>query len=1272
MVRWFWLLLCGLLATPLLAAGVEIIDLPETPDTRYDLSWELLAGSGAPSLTLEVERGGNGGYQLRLEKGTATWKQTGVSAPMPALSAPAAVAPNSRVLVTLKRRPDKVALLFDHRLVLCAPAPVLGGAKTTFGAVSNAQVANARYRNVDRQAFGDDFMRPLDAIAANNAAGWNEDSTWRVAYYTRDWPGEAKDPKLAGVRNPWLLTIFNTLKTSTNGFWLMYHGVGPSWVITDPKKVYPTWDSYYVQTSVRPEYDSTVGLIAGYQDNKNYLIFRWKGRDYTTTGATRPHAELVAMINGTPRVLGTATRGFDPTQWYTLRLNLDWQHVQVLIDGDVLIDAANPGMVEGRVGLYADTVKNPRRPPVDEVTANMYTTKDDKGNVTNDAADAMRTSSIVYFDDVRIGDLTAVPDLLLGGQYVTGGTGLWKRDGGLLTCTTPGRMIAGPASWEYDPTVGKTGVPHNRFTATTEVRIPTGGTAGLLLGLNKAGDGYAWTLTPGGQRLSTVQGGKVSATALDSSDIGLTPGEWARLSAVVEGPYLALYFNNQRVLEAYDAARAGSRCGIFANKKGAAFRPLSVSVPPEPDYRVRWHESFEMDRWLITWASAEADWYPAFTPPAAVTPGGPPNGGLPHATIGPAAPYPTETPGFYWHKGGHYGNVRITVPVSAATLNGQVLHLASNYDKVGGYQVKFIAAGDGGDALLTRAGQSLGQYHFKLSPSMRLVLSRQGGYLVLLAQQLDPTTSGNDLVVEREAVVFAYRDKKPLKAEMVGFEVTSPKLGAAKVVVESPRIQDTFESAPTHWLSESGVWAVMNRYSCQPQWNWYGGFGPNTPTVWNKNRLEGDQIFEAYMGVKMQFDNAPEEYARRYRDLNVTICADGSHLNSGYSVIRASKVGSANRTVTLLMRKDVVVASSTELAHLLPPQGQGHRQWFCTRIEKRGGEIKVFLDNKLAMTYNDPQPLPGGYAGIWTLNNGVMIGRVNVSAERMTLGMPRAAAPLALQEALAPQPTPKLVVNDIPVAIATFEAGLDGWKERPGFSGKLVRERTTDPVRGANTYLKVINAYPAGDCSVNVISQPIDLRATPLFDFDYCLDPGTLVNLYVRKDDFWYEFLFTGKEAQEDKVYTVPGRLAGAADGRWHHLSVNLGALLAAAVEKKTGVAPATLQATAILFADWSSSADARYFGFGGNSGGTVLRFDNAAFLPPAAPTMTVKWSAGDTPMTAWRVGNDLLPAGLATKETAETTVTLTLTKDARFLHLQGKTAAGWSPVLHLPLPALK
>ncbi len=130
-----------------------------------------------------------------------------------------------------------------------------------------------------------------------NPNSWVEDDTWKVAYYRKDNPGaDPHDPKTGkAMVTPWQLSIYNPL-TSANGFWFLYWGAGPSWVVANPTMSFPSWDQYFLEASVRTEYDSEVGIIAAYQDNKNYLLFRWRQRDYTPS--TAPKAELVAVIDG--------------------------------------------------------------------------------------------------------------------------------------------------------------------------------------------------------------------------------------------------------------------------------------------------------------------------------------------------------------------------------------------------------------------------------------------------------------------------------------------------------------------------------------------------------------------------------------------------------------------------------------------------------------------------------------------------------------------------------------------------------------------------------------------------------------------------------------------------------------------------------------------------------------------------------------------------------------------------------------------------------------
>ncbi|MHB9023738.1 MAG: hypothetical protein ACYC7E_06110 [Armatimonadota bacterium] len=1164
------------------AAIPEVIDLPETLDTHFDLTWEMRAASKpTQALRFVISAGSQQPqYLLTLDGSRACWQVKRNNSITPVAEAPLSPTPTAASLFTLKRRPDTIALLRDHRLLFAAPAPSLAGERLAVGPVpAGITLDEIRYHKIGRLLFGDDFMRP--EVLRNlsiDILKWVEDPTWEVAYYTIDSPGlHISEPQHRELRNPWRLSFFPSVQTTANGFWYLYTGAGPSWAVANPMMVYPSADRYFAQAAVKTEYDSEVGLIAAYQDNRNYLLFRWRQRE------SSPGAELIAVTNGTRTVLATGPQGFAPGQWYTLRLNLGWRRIQALVDGRVLLQAETSGCIEGRIGLYANGSATPRRPKLDDETATMYLTKDEKtGQLRNDAADELRSTSCIYFDDVRMGDWVGTDDLLTT-SYPKELTGRWSRRNGCDIAETPGQLLAGSTSW-------------SRYTFQSRVKLPVKGQAGLYFHLDGQGSGYLWLLTATGQQLYPVNRGR-RAAPIASSAPGISPGNFASLRIEADGPYIALYHGDRRVMEAYDPARKAGRCGLLALTPSVVFDAPAVTVTGLTPDRFKVHKGFEDDKWLSTWASAEADWYPATRPSSLVTPDG-----TPHAQAGNAAPLSTAVPGLYWHKGGHYHNLRVSIPIAPGALAGQILHLATAYDSRSGYQFKLSSAGDRGILHLLRKDSPVGEYRFPLQDHCRLLIERRGSYLIVTVQALDPQTPADEPEILSARTLTAYHDPLPLRAELIGFTVTSRALPAAGILVESNRRQEAFEYAPTGWMVQSGVWAVMARYTCDPRWDWFGGFGSGTPTVWNKTRLDGDQTVEVYAGIKMQYDNAVDEYVRRYRDINITICADGAHLNSGYTVIRAGQpVGRAVIPVTMLLRKGVVVKTSTLPAHLLPAQHFGHRQWFATRIEKRGSEIKVFLDNLLAFTYVDPHPLSGGHVGIWTLNNGLMVGRVNYSAERMAPGAPRAASPLIVPQGLPPQPMPSFQLPSRPMALSTFETGFDACTARKGLAGCLTRERCTTP-QGANTVLKIVNTYPAGDLSCNLVSAPIDLAATPFFHFDYQFDAGVKINLYLRRGPRWYEILLTGDPSSDVDVLAA-GQAAAVADGRWRQLTIDLKAALAGAIRRHFDVSPKDYLIQEIVLADWGAPAEARHYGLGNNPGGSVIRLDNVALLPLLSST---------------------------------------------------------------------
>jgi hypothetical protein len=240
----------------------------------------------------------------------------------------------------------------------------------------------------------------------------------------------------------------------------------------------------------------------------------------------------------------------------------------------------------------------------------------------------------------------------------------------------------------------------------------------------------------------------------------------------------------------------------------------------------------------------------------------------------------------------------------------------------------------------------------------------------------------------------------------------------------------------------------------------------------------------------------------------------------------------------------------------------------------------VYLDNRLALSYHDPAPLPGGHVALWTVDNGIMVGRVNLAAERVSLGAPMPARPLAV-ELTAP------TVADGQDAANVGEIGIATWQERPGFSGRLLhaRERTVGPTDTRT--LHVVNTYPAGDGGVTVRATSVDVAAHPLLQGDYCLDPGAQVNLYLRHGTMWREILLTGTRATDAAIIPA-GAERVIADGRWHSLAMDLLAHLPAAETR----------VDEIVLANWSTPALLRRYGFGTNPGGTVMRYADWRLVP--------------------------------------------------------------------------
>jgi hypothetical protein len=473
---------------------------------------------------------------------------------------------------------------------------------------------------------------------------------------------------------------------------------------------------------------------------------------------------------------------------------------------------------------------------------------------------------------------------------------------------------------------------------------------------------------------------------------------------------------------------------------------------------------------------------------------------------------------------------------------------------------------------------------------------------------------------QREAKQALLEMERPLAAEAPAdlLEATARELERGRLIfagaglgipvgqsdITSANVYDyTFSYAPTDWIARSGEWNATSRWTCSPQWSWYGGYSPQgLAAFWNKRQFMGDITVELHLAFKMRMGRDP--VYMHPNDINITICGDGANLDSGYAFI----VGGDDNRVTRIMRGNRVIAESRDPAALFPIYENGqpatyewHRKWWSLRARKSGTRLQLYLDEKLILEGDDPHPLPGGRVALWVYKNDMITPRVKIYYEREKL--PRDPMPDE-QTAFLPVTSvtsPAVTVSSPshPSFQADFETDLGSWTQREPDQGATLTIVPGGP-DGQGHCLRLVNMAAGGHFGANVIPGQFDLAQLPRLRFDYRLDPEARVNFYFTCGDQRYELGFSGLE-QCAPGYEMIGRIPGVrADGQWHQADYDL----LGALQAHQGLTKGTQCGG--LWAGNLNNSTYLQAGFGGNRQGTQWEIDNFYLGHPRTGDVTV------------------------------------------------------------------
>ncbi|HUV35857.1 MAG TPA: hypothetical protein VMX58_02850 [Patescibacteria group bacterium] len=113
------------------------------------------------------------------------------------------------------------------------------------------------------------------------------------------------------------------------------------------------WRNYSFESAMKGDGSTGIGLLFYYANTSNYYLLRWGGKSSPPEYAGR--IQLVRIVDRNMRILDEHDGGYEPGQWYRMRVDLLDGSIRAFVDDDCVFDLYADGLFQGFVGLYAES-----------------------------------------------------------------------------------------------------------------------------------------------------------------------------------------------------------------------------------------------------------------------------------------------------------------------------------------------------------------------------------------------------------------------------------------------------------------------------------------------------------------------------------------------------------------------------------------------------------------------------------------------------------------------------------------------------------------------------------------------------------------------------------------------------------------------------------------------------------------------------------------------------------------------------------------------------
>ena len=826
--------------------------------------------------------------------------------------------------LVFERRPYRWSLIADGRLIAGGASAGGDGERIGFAKVNgDVEIEALRYQAISDIYFTDTFMRTPD-----DPTSWTEmGGLWQV--------NVLKNPLLSANAFSYNACVPAPASTTTT----LVAAAGTTTTTLPAKGAVTTTTMPTKAVAAVPAADMPPPGIG------RAVAGEWFWSDIDCRVAIKPAKDAVVGIY-------FCWRG--PEEWYLFRWTAadSARPVRQLIrrSGNtetVVAQSAGGFIAEQWYTLSALVGSGWVRAAIDDTTVFTYR---DAGLTYGKIGLHVEGQNVTCFDDVVVESRQAgLMDfgrdqmrqcLITGGEWLPITAAEWGPDvwaGGVVATTDRNaRMVWGDPLW------------HN-YELSARVGSWKSGALGLCLRYQDDLNYYAARWRKGADaaiEILRVQGGREQVLAATAPPEDGAPHQF---TVSTDGARLVACVDRQPVLRTSDSSFERGRMGLCVEGPASGtFSDVTYDFLPGRVPILNTHEAFSAEESMSIWSGALSDWEKG-----SVTPFG--------------GKTSTE---MWWRRTDLHGDVQVD--------------LRMNEPPAAGAQVGVVINGNGknlGDGYLARLSRKTDsdavevELFANAEAAGKATVKWDSGPLVLSLSR-----SGNAVnVFAGGEVVLTARDSTAPAGRRGGWYAIKAPVDRTDIDIYSDNMIDYgFNTAPTDWRVGCGIWEVTNRWQCDPRWSFFSGRSEKIAALWNKRPLKGDFTIEYYVGPKMNRERGGAyEYAQ---DMNITVCADGQDLTSGYSIL----FGGFNNTVTAIYRLDkkwVVPAVGREM--FIERSGSLHRKWYHIAVTRKGNAFEVKVNDNLVLSGTDPNPLLGGRWGIWTHDFGMMIARVRVTAQQI-------------------------------------------------------------------------------------------------------------------------------------------------------------------------------------------------------------------------------------------------------------------------------------------------